>query len=193
MGDTWIATRSRRTPARRAGRLTMPTRPPTLHERRRGRPALRERTTAASRFRSSARWQRFRSWYLNANPLCCDPFGEHKREHRVAAARCVHHIAGLSTAPHLGLDEDNAAALCVKCHGQLEALERRGVQTQQLFHKGDGGRGGVDRHPKVLSHPRPPRSGFGDVPTDLPAASSIVQSSPPPSNDLHNHKGTFHG
>jgi len=171
----------------------MPYSPPTLNQRRRGRPALRERTTAASRFRSSARWQRFRSWYLNANPLCEDIFGDHKRDGVIVSATDVHHVVSLATAPHLGLDEDNAAGLCVRCHAQIESRERRGVSTQMLFTRGDGGRGGVDRHPKVLSHPRPPRSGFGDVPTDLPAASSIVQSSPPPSNDLHNHKGTFHG
>ena len=187
--------------ARRRGRAVrckggdlMPTRPPTLNERRRQRGALPSvPATAAAKFRGGRRWQKFRRWFRNGSPLCCDPFGDHERERRVAAATCVHHVVGLTIAPELGLDEDNCVALCMKCHAQVEQRERRGERTQQLFHGTEGGRGGVETWADPTEHRRPPESKNAAVLRRSPMPSNDLQTSRKISNDVHDSEGAFHG
>ena len=172
----------------------MPYAPPTLHQRRRGtRPTAPVRTTAARKIRNSSRWQRFRKWFLNRHPLCCDPFGNHKRDGGPEAATCVHHIVGLVVAPDLAFDEDNAAALCTRCHAQIEVRERRGERTRQLF---QGGKGVGARNASiaaVLSHPTLPESINAAVSAGYPPPSNAVQNSLANSPVLRDSTGGFHG
>lgn len=111
----------------------MPRKPPT-HEGRKGRSRgayerRRRRTPAlawAKKFRSSARWQQFRAWYLARHPLCEDPFQHHEEDGRAVASEQVHHVLPLVTHPHLALDPCNALGVCTACHGRLSEMERRG-------------------------------------------------------------------
>ena len=72
--------------------------------------------TEAMRFRSSARWQRFRAWYRSQHLLCerREPAGVMK------ASEEVHHVIPLADAPHRGLDPNSVLALCRPCHEELE-------------------------------------------------------------------------
>ena len=91
--------------------------------RRRSDPALRE----AQRFRSSARWQRFRDWFKRVHPLCVDPFGYHREDGKAQAAEHVHHIVPLVESIEDACDEANCMAVCAACHARLEAgLRRKG-------------------------------------------------------------------
>jgi 5-methylcytosine-specific restriction endonuclease McrA len=94
-------------------------------QRRKRNPRLRE----AKRIRDSAQWQRFRKWFGERHPLCCDPFDTHE----VRAMDQVHHIVPIGERPELALVESNCAPLCTACHAQIEAMERRGESTQGLF------------------------------------------------------------
>ena len=68
-----------------------------------------ERASAAKRG-YDRQWQRFRRWFLGANPVCADC----KRE----AAVDVHHKVPLSERPDLRCVEDNCVALCHACHSR---------------------------------------------------------------------------
>ena len=97
--------------------------------RRRADPGLRQ----AQRIRSSARWQRFRNWFKRGHPLCCDPFGRHADDGVVVATAHAHHITSLAVRPDLACVESNCAPLCSRCHAKVEAMERAGKATRQLF------------------------------------------------------------
>lgn len=97
--------------------------------RRHSDPAL----AAAARFRSSARWQKFRLWFSRKYPLCCDPLSEHRGF--PVPTQQVHHVIGLAIRPDLGLDEANCRPLCTRCHWRVERMERAGQATQHLFAK----------------------------------------------------------
>lgn len=65
----------------------------------------------ADDFYVSARWRRFRNWYLRQHPMC----EQCEREGRLVPADMVDHVQELRDggAP---LTEDNVQALCRKCH-----------------------------------------------------------------------------
>lgn len=82
-----------------------------------------QRGTAAQRG-YDARWRRLRKMYLNAHPLCADPWGDHAERGELVAATEVDHIVPRSRD---GSDADeNLQALCKSCHSRKTALERRG-------------------------------------------------------------------
>lgn len=101
----------------------MPSRPP-IH-----RPARAEATRAARRaeydrgrdkghgFYSTARWRRFRKWYLAGHPLCVDCSG---------VASEVDHVLPLRQRPDLSLDPENMRALCKSCHSRRTRQAERG-------------------------------------------------------------------
>ncbi len=89
---------------------------------------------ATKRFRSSARWQRFRKWFKNRHPVCFNPFGE--AEHNRPTEE-VHHIVAYGKRPELGLTESNCAPLCTWCHGKTSGMERAGKDSEYLFKKGE--------------------------------------------------------
>ena len=93
--------------------------------RRRNTPALAH----AQRLRNTANYRNFRRMFLAEHPLCYDPY----RNCGVRAAEQVHHIVGLAARPDWAFLESNCAALCEHCHAQIEADERQGKKTQQLF------------------------------------------------------------
>lgn len=121
----------------------MPSKPPTLrarhaptlaqqrasYDRRRDEdPALGE----AARLRRSGKFnKRFLPWFRGAYPMCCDPCGLHIGR-LVPAAHC-HHIRGLAAHHEDICDEDWCAPLCVRCHGEIEAMVRAGKDTVGLF------------------------------------------------------------
>ena len=85
------------------------------------------RLLAAQRFRSSARWQRFRDWFKRVHPLCADPFGYHREDGVAQVAEQVHHIVPLVESIEDACDEANCMAVCTACHARLEAgLRRKG-------------------------------------------------------------------
>ncbi len=95
------------------------------------------RQSKAATFRSSTRWKKFRAWHKRTHPLCCDPFGDHKRLGEMpVVAGDLHHILPLNDRPDLALDESNCAQLCRSCHGRIEGMERSGRSTAHLFEGG---------------------------------------------------------
>lgn len=91
---------------------------------RRANPAL----ASVAKFRSSRKWRECSKAFLDHNPLCCDPFGDHSNSFSPASA--VHHKVPLAEDITLGLVWSNLAALCVCCHNRIEADERTGKRFQ---------------------------------------------------------------
>jgi 5-methylcytosine-specific restriction endonuclease McrA len=89
----------------------------------------------AAGVRSSVRWQKVRTIHKAIEPLCCDPFGEHRNDPYLNEES--HHIIPLvtcySTFQELAYTLSNLAGLCVPCHARVGALERKGKPTAQLF------------------------------------------------------------
>lgn len=75
------------------------------------------------RFIRSARWQRFRRWFLARHPLCA----ECERTGRATPATDVDHITRRRERPDLALDESNCQALCKPCHARKTRSESRGT------------------------------------------------------------------
>lgn len=71
-------------------------------------------------FYGSARWKRFRAWFLSRHPLCidCEAIG------RSVAAFMVDHVIPRDERPELELDEDNCQGLCMGCHNRKTARDR---------------------------------------------------------------------
>jgi 5-methylcytosine-specific restriction protein A len=68
---------------------------------------------------SSARWRRFRSWYLERYPLCV-----HCRDQgRLRRAREIHHVHKLADGGSV-FDVNNCRALCTPCHSRETFLGR---------------------------------------------------------------------
>jgi 5-methylcytosine-specific restriction endonuclease McrA len=69
-------------------------------------------------FYSSARWRRFRQYFLCRNPFCvdCQAAG---REGVVATH--VDHQQEIKDAPHLAFVESNVKAKCASCHNRKTA------------------------------------------------------------------------
>jgi len=77
-------------------------------------------------FYLSVRWRRFRGWYLRNHPLCelCE------REGRLTPAQMVDHIIELKDGGDR-LSEENAQALCWKCHNVKTAAEQKRRKNHQ--------------------------------------------------------------
>jgi len=87
----------------------------------------------ARKYRSSGNWQAVRALKLKTDPLCADPFGNHKKEGGDVGAVQVHHIEGLATHFHLRAALINLASICTKCHSKIEIMERQHKNTAYLF------------------------------------------------------------
>lgn len=87
----------------------------------------------ARKYRSSYNWQQVSAQHKRDNPLCFDPFGDHKKNNESPFVQQTHHIRGLATHFHLRSDEDNLASLCIKCHDKIEKMERSRQKTAYLF------------------------------------------------------------
>lgn len=75
----------------------------------------------ADAFYVSVSWRRFRNWYLGNHPLC----EQCEREGRgPVVAVMVDHIIELKDGGDR-LSEENAQALCWKCHGIKTAAEKQ--------------------------------------------------------------------
>ena len=103
---------------------------------RRNDPAL----AFAARIRSSARWRKVAALHKAQSPLCADPFGDHAREGIVGLTEQSHHIIGLAEIyahhPHeMAFDLGNLAPLCTRCHRKVEARERTGERTCEMFRR----------------------------------------------------------
>jgi 5-methylcytosine-specific restriction protein A len=69
------------------------------------------------RFYCSARWRKFRRWFLSLHPLCAD-CGRPAEE--------IHHVQPLKQRPDLALAPENALQLCVPCHSKRTRAEAKG-------------------------------------------------------------------
>ena len=94
---------------------------------RRNSPALQR----AAVIRGSSTWKRIRTSFTACNPVCCDPFGDHK--YGPEPMQDVHHVLPLATHPNLAFDQSNLRPLCRPCHNRIEAMERLGNPTQSYF------------------------------------------------------------
>jgi len=63
-------------------------------------------------FYLSVRWRRFRDWYIGKHPLC----EQCEREGRLTRAVMVDHVIEIKDGGAL-TSEENALAMCWKCHG----------------------------------------------------------------------------
>lgn len=72
-----------------------------------------EATRQRDRFYSTARWLRFRAYYLAKHPLCVDC----EEQGRVRAAKDVDHIVPRAQGG-ADLDENNVRGLCRPCHSR---------------------------------------------------------------------------
>jgi 5-methylcytosine-specific restriction endonuclease McrA len=98
--------------------------PPEITERLQN-PERTEEYSRARRIRSSARWQKVRKTILGRRPICelCAK----------AISYEVHHKKAVATDPDLAFVSSNLAALCRRCHEKIEAAERRGICTEDIF------------------------------------------------------------
>lgn len=100
---------------------------PTNSNRGSSSPAL----AMARKIRDSARWQRVRDDLRIRWPLCADPFKAHAIDPQ--ATTSIHHIEPLEQHPELAFDPNNLAPACGACHARLNAMERKGQATRELF------------------------------------------------------------
>ena len=113
----------------------MPTRPPYAHSAARPvstarraydrRRAADPQLAAAAALRNSAAWQHLRAHFLARHPICgaCG----------AALATQVHHLQPVGKRPDLALVWENLAPVCSACHGDCNARERQGMETESLF------------------------------------------------------------
>ncbi|MCH8852573.1 MAG: HNH endonuclease [Planctomycetes bacterium] len=111
----------------------MPYKPATFKLNRGPTCSTLKRNSKASRLRGSGKYKRFRVWFRKRHPMCCDPFRDHVSKGQGAATAQLHHIESVEQRPDLVCVENNAAALCTRCHGKVTAMERRGERTSHLF------------------------------------------------------------
>ena len=105
---------------------TTPYRYCTAHEHRAiSERALLDKERPQSQHRGyGARWKRYRSHYLKANPLCVDPYERHVG--RVTPATHVDHVIPHKMDWKLFWDPENHQSLCASCSGYKSAIEQGG-------------------------------------------------------------------
>jgi len=81
-----------------------------------------QRGTSAQRG-YDARWRRLRQMYLNAYPLCADPYGCHAQHGELVPATEVDHIK--SKCNDGTNDWNNLQALCKSCHSRKTAIKEK--------------------------------------------------------------------
>jgi 5-methylcytosine-specific restriction endonuclease McrA len=88
---------------------------------------------AAANFRSSKKWQRVRQVKLSMNPICEDPFDEHRRRGLTETARQVHHIVGLikCAGDSRAYNLTNLMSVCHRCHARIESEVRRSAKRMR--------------------------------------------------------------
>lgn len=94
---------------------------PTYYQRMHG---GRHRGRKREKFYDTARWQKVRKEALQTNPVCADPFGEHKHHGEVVAATEVDHIVPRSVDESLELVIENLQSLCHRCHSRKTRKEQ---------------------------------------------------------------------
>jgi 5-methylcytosine-specific restriction protein A len=77
-------------------------------------------------FYLSVQWRRFRNFYIGKHPLC----EQCEREGRLTLAATIDHIVELKDGGKR-LAEENAMALCWKCHARKTADERSKRKNHQ--------------------------------------------------------------
>jgi 5-methylcytosine-specific restriction enzyme A len=89
------------------------------HRRERGR--RRDQDDPDHRFYHTARWRRFRLWFLHRHPLCvmCAAVRLDR------PARHVDHIVPRKLRPDLSLVEENCQGLCHSCHSRKTRREQQ--------------------------------------------------------------------
>lgn len=90
---------------------------------------------SALRVRHSRRMLEFSRWFRRRHPLCCDPLGDHAKDGITRGTDNTHHVQPLEARLDLAFVEGNCAPLCTACHAKIEAMERRGVDTESLFRR----------------------------------------------------------
>ena len=91
-------------------------------------------------FYGTARWKKFRAWYIGKHPLC----EECLDVDRMVDANVVDHIVEIKDGGSL-TSEDNARSLCNKCHAKKTSLSK------------------MKREGLVESPPSPPALPFGSL------------------------------
>jgi len=117
----------------------MPKRQPS-YEQRRGKPKLRvmkdKDKQSNEAMIKTARWTRCREIAMRRNPVCPDPFGNHKMVGTVVPSTEVHHIIPREEDGLLCYVQSNLIALCQSCHRKADNLHNRDPLAQRLIMKG---------------------------------------------------------
>lgn len=84
-------------------------------------PKVHEQPKKTEPFYGTARWKKFRKWYLSNNPMCETCLTNNK----FVPAQMVDHIIELKDGGN-PLDQKNTQALCWSCHAKKTARVRSG-------------------------------------------------------------------
>jgi hypothetical protein len=103
----------------------MPSKLPMHRRRSVSRPSTGGRKGALTTYR----WRRFSERMRRRYPLCAAPVHRGPQ----APSEMVHHILSRRAHPELTYVESNCCPVCRTCHGYIEALERLGTSTADLF------------------------------------------------------------
>lgn len=87
----------------------------------------------ARKYRSSSNWQNVVKIQKRDFPLCCDCFGDHKKEGGPVVMAQVHHVRELGKYFHLRAYKQNLRSICTSCHARVSQMERAGKPTYYLF------------------------------------------------------------
>jgi 5-methylcytosine-specific restriction endonuclease McrA len=119
----------------------MPYKPKTFSERRKKSvPRLKRKTSEHDSLRNCKRWVTLSRQVRVEQPMCFDPYGNHKRTGELKASEEVHHIKPLHTHPELAYVKSNLVGLCQKCHAKVDALYlKEPERSVNLFYKGQEG------------------------------------------------------
>ena len=84
--------------------------------------------------RNSRRWRRLSEQMRRRYPLCFNPL----KLHSYKPADEVHHIIPIANLLNLKdrpyvFDTRNLVCLCYRCHRKIDAMNRKGIDTKQLF------------------------------------------------------------
>jgi len=91
----------------------------TIHEQQQKQSRNQYQRDEHDREYHTARWQRFRAWFLRRHPICssCEAQG------RIEPATVPHHIVPVKQGGAM-YDEGNLAALCRTCHEVIEGRKK---------------------------------------------------------------------
>jgi len=109
----------------------MPKRPPTISTAN----SAPKNKSRAPQIHYCGRWKRHSKRMRQRFPLCQADFCKRRQAGNWPAAESVHHIEPAWRRPDLAFAISNTIPICNNCHGYIETLERKGIDTREMFAK----------------------------------------------------------